>query len=314
MIAPENLTRPPRDGRRIFVLTVVGVFLLLMLAWLLSGTVSDVVCIACHRTSNEQVSVGHGDLRCYACHTTRAVQGLLDAKAREVVMLGSALAGVEATGTAATPPRSACVSCHEDVLMGTIEKGGLRVNHGTCVGPQVPCTDCHWGVGHGSEARPGRGIAMDRCMECHDDITASWDCATCHLDSEHADRPSVGSWAVTHGPEWRQAHGMGDMATCGACHDSTLCEDCHGVKLPHPGGYLNGKHGEEAKPDTSPCVTCHAQTFCDDCHGIEMPHPAGFLPSHSSIVKAQGDEVCATCHVLEDCDLCHVGHVHPGHL
>lgn len=293
---------------------VAGVLILLVLAvGAFSGTVSDAPCGGCHRLS-AAASEAHEKAQCYECHASGSADGLLAAKSREVLMLAGAVAGVEASGTTTTPPRSACVSCHDDVLMGTIESGGIRINHGTCAGPAQPCTDCHWGVGHDSAARPGRGIAMDRCMECHDSITASWSCSTCHLDSGHADRPSVGSWAITHGSKWRTAHGMGDLGTCGACHEKTLCERCHGVPLPHPGGYVNGKHGEEAKPDTARCVTCHEQSFCDDCHGIAMPHPAEFLPTHSSLVNAQGDDVCQRCHLLEDCELCHVSHVHPGHL
>lgn len=319
---PETYTSgDERDARRRsrwhagYVISVAVTLLLALIAWTGSGTLYNTTCSWCHSLTFEgEIPVAHDGLACYSCHRAATLDGFIAAKAAEVQMVGRKVLGATGLKTATVPPRSACLDCHEDVLMRTVERGGLMIDHGTCAGPGVACTDCHWGVGHGSPARPARGIAMDRCMECHDDIEASWDCDTCHVGSGHASRPSVGSWAVTHGPEWRRTHGMGEVSTCGACHSPDLCADCHEVSLPHPGGYVNGKHGEEAKPDTSRCVACHQQSFCDDCHSVEMPHPADFLPTHSSVVEAQGEDSCAWCHVLDDCDLCHVGHVHPGNL
>lgn len=304
-------TSPRKLVRRVGLLVLVGLVVSLSaVMWGLSGTASDAACLGCHDSAGTEA--GHAGIGCYGCHADRSVDGFLVAKMGEPGMLVAALSGADTTGTAATPPARACLRCHEDVLMRTLESGGVRIDHGTCAGSPQACTDCHWGAVHGSTPRPGRGVAMDRCLECHDDIAASWDCETCHTDSEHADRPFVGSWAVTHGPQWRSAHGMGDTGTCGACHPQSQCAKCHDVALPHPGGYVNGKHGQEARPNVDACVSCHGQAFCDDCHGVAMPHAPSFLPQHSSLVRDSGDAVCERCHVLDDCNLCHVGHVHPG--
>lgn len=309
---PVWTTRIGPPWRRLTVFGMTLALLTLLVLWALSGSVLTAGCRTCHEMRSSGGSPAHAAADCYRCHAEPSVDGYLTRKALEVRMLVRSLCGTDPALAAAEPTRMSCLSCHDDVLMRTVEVRGLRIDHGTCAASSA-CSGCHDPLHGGEVARPGGGITMDRCFECHDDIIASWDCETCHTGEARADRPAAGSWAITHGPRWEITHGMGDLKTCGACHEKTKCEGCHGVPLPHPAGYVNGKHGQEAARNVSLCTACHASGFCQSCHGIEMPHPAGFLPQHSQIVSSSGSEACELCHVLEDCELCHVGHVHPGH-
>ncbi len=298
------------------VWVAAGFVVVALFASLMNGTVSDVACVACHQTQANGLhgAAAHGDLRCYQCHVGSSLDSLLAAKSDELRMVVSKVGSGSTSFSDARVSRSACLRCHQVVLGEVVSAGGIRIQHETCAVPPQACSDCHSGVFHGHDPYPGRGIAMDRCLLCHDGVDITAACDTCHEGSGHADRPSTGSWSVTHGPQWENTHGMGELSTCSACHAPNMCEGCHGVPLPHPGGYVNGDHGAEAEQDPTRCVECHSQVFCDDCHGLSMPHDTEFMLKHSTVVKDEGEAVCATCHVLDECSLCHVKHTHPGRL
>jgi hypothetical protein len=152
---------------------------------------------------------------------------------------------------------------------------------------------------------------MNDCITCHKALNVTVACKACHVGDVEKKSFTGPEFTVTHGPNWQQTHGMGQMSSCSACHQSTSCARCHGPGVPHTASIL-GDHPTYAKLPTAKCDTCHTKAFCFACHQTEMPHPADFPSKHSAIVKAQGPQNCLRCHAQSDCDTCHTRHVHPG--
>jgi hypothetical protein len=191
-----------------------------------------------------------------------------------------------------------------------VTNGGLKIKHADCAKGRS-CVECHSAVAHGDQTKWPRGYDMDTCLSCHGETGAPISCDACHVEREVKDRLTTGPWSVTHGPQWRTTHGMGNPSTCSACHAAGYCERCHGAGVPHGADFVT-RHSKVALSDQAKCSTCHNQTFCGDCHGLPMPHPAGFANQHAEQVKRDGQTVCKTCHTEKDCTTCHVKHVHPG--
>lgn len=156
-----------------------------------------------------------------------------------------------------------------------------------------------------------REPVMEECVRCHRAQKAPVSCDSCHAGRGQKERLSVGPWQVTHGKEWRSAHGMGDIRYCRTCHPVNYCVRCHNTVLPHPTDF-GRTHGSQAKRDIKSCLACHDRAGCDSCHGLTIPHPAGFLKRHSSQARSYEDPTCAKCHRETDCQRCHVLHIHPG--
>jgi hypothetical protein len=216
----------------------------------------------------------------------------------------------QGSGLAAGVPDSTCLSCHEAVMNEVVTAQGVAIDHSQCSKGRL-CTDCHSETAHGTATSWPKTAQMNQCLDCHATQRVRDDCTTCHAAKSAQQRLRTGEWAVTHGPNWKQTHGMGNWKTCAACHPDDYCVRCHGIPLPHDADYVTN-HSAQALTNRKDCGMCHKQAFCDGCHGMEMPHPALFTPSHSWIVEKRGSAACMRCHVQDDCDTCHVKHVHPG--
>jgi hypothetical protein len=262
-----------------------------------------------------QAGTAHRGIPCVRCHGS-SLAGYAAIRGREagdmwprfVLSLGSA----EVTGAGDPLSSAGCLGCHSAISTGVVSAHGLRMKHETCVKQGQSCLECHGATAHGTASRAVRGPSMDECVTCHDGTTASAKCDLCHTAKLPSDRIAKGPWAVTHGANWQQTHGLGDLRTCRVCHASDYCRRCHGIDLPHPESFpLN--HGQLALKSRAQCLQCHNEkTFCTSCHGIAMPHPAGFLPAHSKIARGFSDPTCAHCHPSGTCDACHTKHTHPG--
>ena len=187
---------------------------------------------------------------------------------------------------------------------------GVSIVHAQCSKGRM-CTDCHSDTAHGTAATWAKTATMEQCLDCHNADRVRSDCTSCHGARSQSSLMRSGQWVVTHGPNWKQTHGMGDLNTCAACHPANYCVRCHGISLPHGPDYIR-IHPTAALTNRADCAVCHRRVFCDSCHGLPMPHPADFTPQHSTIVKQQGTSKCMRCHVQDDCTNCHVKHVHPG--
>lgn len=268
-------------------------------------------CDTCHLTGDmetQTAQAGHVDVPCSSCHVGEGVVSRLTYSFRDPAHL-TAILGLSGRGIAAVDDGS-CLNCHELLYDGPVTAQGITVVHETCAAGST-CTDCHSTTAHGEAVRWPRIYSMEQCLSCHSSSMDVSECDTCHAGRRPRDRTAGGTWAVTHGPNWRSTHGMGDPLTCGACHPTDFCGGCHGAGLPHDSGFMS-RHARIAQDPEAQCDSCHQRSFCDDCHGVAMPHPEDFARQHAAIIERQGDEDCRRCHGERDCVQCHELHVHPG--
>lgn len=251
----------------------------------------------------------HNDVKCSACHVGNSVAERIGFGSRMTFsMMFRVIDSKNFDSLGAYDPQ--CRSCHAD-LTKVVDNKGIRIDHDKCVGTRA-CASCHGTTGHQKEDGPNATYAMDECYSCHFSIASSKDCEQCHTTKDNKLRIAKTSWNVTHGVNWEQTHGMGDMKTCGTCHPQEMCGRCHGLGVPHQDNFFK-LHGGMAQAKEQNCTSCHQQNFCSDCHnGYEMPHPAGFTQAHSSLASDLRDARCIKCHGVADCDGCHAAHVHPG--
>lgn len=272
-------------------------------------------CGSCHVMAAAVGGAGakaHAHIACYSCHAPSLLDQVT-AKVDELVRMYPAMLSREPTlGASVRVPSAACRSCHMQVGEAIIENDGLRIDHSACA-TGSDCGDCHLRQVHGDRVRWMRGPSMQECTACHVSEAASLECDTCHQGRRPDERLATGPWQVTHGTNWEQTHGMGDLRSCATCHHQDYCVRCHGIELPHPADFAGG-HGRVAEgAGIGSCYSCHdAGEFCFDCHGIEMPHPKRFVPGHAILVETEGDGSCLACHERAACETCHDQHVHPG--
>ena len=109
-------------------------------------------------------------------------------------------------------------------------------------------------------------------------------CADCHHGLADAASGRLDQGARPHRRRPRQEH---LRRRCHLKKDPTFCIDCHGLEMPHPGGWLSS-HGSYALKDDNQqkCVKCHGENSCIKCHGLQMPHPAGWLSQHSERARS----------------------------
>lgn len=304
---------PRSDLHRILLTAsmVVGALLLLFVGAV--GTTSAFMpdCARCHLAGEFAEASGasrHSALECSTCHGGVSIESRVVFGANQVLGMYLPLLKVDPTLASVHPDK--CNSCHRDAIGDPVESAGLRILHESCA-PTRSCTDCHSPTAHGSAVSWARSSNMEMCFDCHGAEGIDDACDLCHSERLPSDRVQSGTFAVTHGPKYLQTHGMGDMQSCGPCHDESKCVGCHGAGLPHGPDFVK-KHPEPSVSPAARCDDCHdKESFCLACHGYAMPHAASFLPEHSTIVKRDGPTGCLRCHEVADCDTCHVAHVHP---
>ena len=278
-------------------------------------------CAACHGGVAQRLSAGaHEASRCDDCHMEGGVYGLAENRLAIVSMIPAALLPYASVSLPAK--NDSCLQCHDAVLREDVTLNGIRMSHREVDEDNWTCTRCHAFRIHAKEPDLSlRRYSMGDCLRCHNANPGNiGTCDVCHIGGEQKDanRSATASlvtpWRVTHGPNWEKTHGMGDLATCSACHPDDYCVRCHGMALPHPAGFakIHGSVVLASDDGGRGCVTCHRETTCDDCHGVTMPHPDQFVRRHPSDVEATGEAVCERCHERSSCDRCHVSHVHPG--
>lgn len=316
-LEPEaTVPEPParRRNRRLVVVTGIAVLVGVALVTASVGVNSDAGCALCHASQADALTqTAHAGVTCAACHAAspRQVSARLDVVFR---MVPRSITGVRLASAGRPIGRRACLDCHGAVLAeGKVMAGdGLRIEHAACADGAL-CAGCHSVSSHGTSTRVVRSAAMADCTGCHLTVGASTACDTCHEGNMPSDRVRDPVWVRTHGPDWKELHGLGDLRTCAVCHAGTDCEDCHGAGVPHPTDF-GGTHGSYAiESGTGGCLTCHeSASWCANCHRVDMPHPDGFLQEHSGVAVGQEDPACTRCHPAEDCKTCHGFHVHPG--
>lgn len=264
-------------------------------------------CGACHaRLVAAQAKTAHKDLSCNSCHRRPGLAGAIDFRFRLLAMGGAFVSGSRRMAFADS---GACQRCHSSDIKQVVVADGIRMSHKEVVAVGMECLDCHGETGHRDATPAPSSLAMDVCLTCHVVSAISYDCATCHVGKVTKEwRLRSGSFARTHGRDWKKMHGMGDLRLCGACHTAVRCTSCHGTPLPHALSWLNDHGAESTRVN---CSQCHARSFCDSCHRIRMPHPSDFIRRHPAEGRKDSKR-CYRCHAKEACDRCHTGHVHPG--
>ena len=270
-------------------------------------------CESCHLEQSEsQEGFVHKDGSCISCHGGSNLKGRV--LFRQHVMYSMVVPIVPTREPARAVTNESCSGCHDEVFAeGVVSNDGLKVLHKDCA-KDKRCIICHGGIGHPESTEWKSRYAMDDCLACHEKNTLPTltKCDDCHDGRMRRTRSARSTFALVHGSNWEQSHGLGDWSTCSPCHASTMCARCHGALVPHDNSIIN-EHGKEALSAGNKCAGCHRdQMFCDSCHGMEMPHPQGFLKIHKLESDTLGEAMCLRCHVIEDCTSCHRGHVHPG--
>jgi len=125
---------------------------------------------------------------------------------------------------------------------------------------------------------------MSACFTCHgaeSTSVAPSDCALCHPPGFSL-KPASHDQAFFSGGHARVAEVQG-TDDCFLCHTGgkeNFCQACHGLDMPHPGGWAldagggPGAHVATAHQDATICVRCHDNSgatpqgcFGGECHG-----------------------------------------------
>lgn len=139
-----------------------------------------------------------------------------------------------------------CLGCHSAVTMKIeagehhVVKGFLKC--GMCHNPHLKNKDQHL-------------LKMSRAQLC----------AACHgVGGIKPESHKAKEWPGNHGEIAKP-----NIAKCTDCHDEeSYCTSCHhGVRMPHPEGWLPTGHSMLASfSESSPCFKCHQQRLCFVCH------------------------------------------------
>lgn len=296
-VAGEPVSRRPR-GIRIPLWLAVIVTVLSITAAYGTTSVSSFCTDVCHEMSSAADSweqSAHADVACVRCHEGRLV---LSAPSGAVLRTYSGIARLVDVGAdrVSEMPMSRCLGCHKAIRTGTfVSEEGVRMVHEHVIEAGAPCTVCHNGVAHVREDRFERSV-MTECLRCHDDESASAACETCH-------EGDPGRLPITE-----RIFGLAEMppVDCEGCHTLDACDDCHGLRMPHPDDFaspysharLGAFEGRQRL-----CFRCHVSNDCQaGCHGDLNGHGPGWKRLHATLPEAY----CSGCHDTDRfCGVCH---------
>lgn len=228
-----------------------------------------------------------------------------------------------------------CISCHKGAVPKShtanwLSTHGSQIQAGkereeacyTCHEP-ASCNSCHRG------AKP-KSHQAENFMETHGKVSQQNPraCAQCHNQPSFCDhchqipmphppsftrrtvpqrvswpgiRPAVSPITVDLSPHSQMAQKRREL--CNRCHQSTECQRCHQLPMPHPSNFLVG-HSRLALKQPEVCQKCHTERYCQHCHGTKMPHPPDFVRNHPE-ASFSANSACWRCHKPNYCQLCH---------
>lgn len=334
-------------GRRflILLLSLAGTLGVLTLAWAWGGPSSswdDPVEQWGKIKFSHKKHLEEAGAECSACHaaatTSENAADLLFPKHAEC---GACHAEVESENT------EDCKFCHTDIdnleAYAAPQRLDLVFSHQQHVtGQKLECVACHAGIEKSEKPSVAYLPAMASCYTCHNDVTASNACESCHprveimLPLTHR----APDWAKQHKRLIRADHTSSD---CAVCHTDNFCQTCHAEaslqltrgdlrrslaeNRPAPSGknplvtqnvhelnYLF-VHSLDLRAKQADCFSCHnQQTFCADCHsrnqdaGFAAPFPLSHRsPDFVRIGVGSGGGQHATLarRDIESCAACH---------
>lgn len=271
------------------------------------------VCRICHEMRDESAALlksSHQKVSCRTCHEERGVTGWLVGRLDGQRMVLAWLFGSYKRPVRANLEDENCLSCHRKDIKTTRISNGIRNSHRQLSSAKYRCTDCHNSVAHGRAIPLKNGPTIEKCAQCHNGDLASNKCELCHPSEMKLMGRSRAPWNVTHGSQWKSAHGMGNLGSCALCHSTQFCSRCHKIELPHTEVWWE-KHGLDAIAFPGVCQTCHSKELCNACHQSKMPHPTSWLKDHPKEAEKSGEKSCLTCHRERNCQNCHERHAHP---
>jgi len=203
-----------------------------------------------------------------------------------------------------------CLQCHDPNRKAT---SGFRIliDHAEHAKRNGSCISCHVRVGHPIATRGNPLSLMGQCFTCHGTgpkAKAPANCTLCH-PSDYELKPASHKDA-----KWQRTHGkvaLTDRKQCTMCHEQSFCNDCHGVKMPHPDGWEKGPTGHAVVAETNRqvCNQCHGARpdMCTMCHHeAYQPTQGTWVQQHYQQVQQKGAEYCVECHAPVFCVQCHV--------
>ena len=172
------------------------------------------------------------------------------------------------------------------------------------------CAACHAATTHEPDKinRP----TMVTCYQCHTleaDARAPGDCNLCHpkdLDPEPKTHLND-DWV----PKLHSEAAKANPFDCATCHEQEFCNQCHGLRLPHPDVWDTVVHAEAFFADPELCDSCHPREplverdECDTCHHPQGPDSSTWIEWHPNVVEDRGAETCFQCHATDTCRTCH---------
>ena len=236
-------------------------------------------CVSCHQNGIPKshqakwVDVHKSDSTCKACHTDKQCQTCHQSATpsshnKKWLMLH----GKNRTDCATCHKQSYCDKCH-----------GMTMPHSS------NWQKAHVPVANKSEKQCAKCHQTSFCSDCHakskpTDHTADWVsihnkpaadkalCLKCH-SQKFCDTCHKTTKPRSHSPTWPEGHGkivVEEERVCTTCHDNKkYCQECHGVDMPHPQGYLMKHNTPDASREPgSKCYKCHEQKYCDVCHSV----------------------------------------------
>lgn len=240
---------------------------------------TEVACVACHERPSPLAAAGYTPLR--AGHALRAVD------------LGGAVYSLPS-------PSAACSACHAEGIAETVEYAalGVRMAHDGPLSQGMSCHECHPGVGHAASGR----VPMSRCLPCHDDVTASAACETCHIGD-----PGAAARPLGQAERLFQKVRLPEVEDCGGCHEQASCDRCHGIRMPHTRAFREGGHAAEAGFGLKrACWRCHVEKQdCARCHRDFDAHGDDFASAHTTLPRESTCLGCHKGHTGSFCDRCH---------
>lgn len=311
--------------RRLVVLAiaVVGVFGALVGFDTLAS--SPQLCASCHEIAPRTHTWGesaHRTVACVKCHQpVREWYQLPHRVADRTALLwrdarkhfaGGYQDPVEARSAGTDPVADEiCLQCHDPNRKAT---SGLRIRieHAEHAKRNGSCVSCHVRTAHPLATRGKALSLMAQCFTCHgvgSSAKAPGRCELCH-PSGYALSP-----ASHEQKKWRGTHGdvsAADPRQCRMCHRTDFCRSCHGLDMPHPDRWAQGRtgHGKVASVNRSLCSRCHdgGPDMCTMCHHDRyQPAKGTWVKQHFAQVREEGLTKCLDCHSPLFCSDCHAG-------
>lgn len=301
----------------------------MLLGLLAVGVLADLatslprLCVSCHEIGPRFESwerSPHAAVKCVRCHqpptrwyeTPQRLVGRTRLLGHDLIVhaLGDYADPVDRRVAGITPIRdSNCLACHDPRRQAT-SGYRIRINHAEHAKRNGSCMSCHERVAHPLESRSNALSLMAQCFTCHGvekTAKAPGACSLCHPQG-YALVPA------SHEPKaWQQRHGdvaSSDPVLCTMCHAQGYCDDCHGLRIPHPSGWeRESGHAAAAERDHAVCEPCHGSRLdmCTRCHhSTYTPAKGTWVDQHTQAAKERGTPFCMRCHKPASCAECHM--------